>query len=177
MICFFVLCTQWTPYPYSWIHYMIFLLFRGKNVILRKVYFSPTSTWKRRPIFCILHLWLSGSASHIWEYIFHKLLRYNVKPLLERSKHNLDWSSNLPISIAGRVNSVTITVLPKLLYSYRNPCLFFLFKNFQSSNFHHTTIHHSSGYHLKYVNHIISYFMGLDMIFLEIRPLIGLDKC
>lgn len=50
---------------------------------------------------------------------FKALLKNNFDPLMERTKQDLTQWSTLPISLAGRINSVKMTVLPRFLYLFR----------------------------------------------------------
>ena len=50
---------------------------------------------------------------------FNKLFQSNFKTLFTRVKDDLHRWLSLPLSLAGRINSVTMTVLPKFLYLFQ----------------------------------------------------------
>lgn len=47
------------------------------------------------------------------------LFKYNDKLMLERTKNNLDRWLKLPISLAGRINAVKMTITPRFLYLFQ----------------------------------------------------------
>ena len=59
------------------------------------------------------------------------LEKHNFKSLLERTKQDLGKWSALPISLAGRINIVKMTVLPKFLYVFQMIPIFIPLKTFK----------------------------------------------
>lgn len=47
------------------------------------------------------------------------IFKYNYKSILERTKNDLDRWSKLPVTLAGRINAVKMTILPKYLYLFQ----------------------------------------------------------
>lgn len=50
---------------------------------------------------------------------FNNLFNYNFTPLLERTKIDLTRWSALPISLAGRINTIKMVVLPRFMYFFQ----------------------------------------------------------
>lgn len=55
---------------------------------------------------------------------FKDLLNYDFKPALEKVKQDLNRWSTLPISLAGRVNSVKMVIMPRFLYLFQTIPIF-----------------------------------------------------
>ena len=55
---------------------------------------------------------------------FKDLYEHNFKKLLDRTKLDLERWASLPVSLAGRVNSIKMTVLPRFLYIFQMIPLF-----------------------------------------------------
>lgn len=63
---------------------------------------------------------------------YNDLFKCNMVPALEKAKQDLDRWSLLPISLAGRKNSVKMTILPRLLFLFQTVPVFVpktIFKN------------------------------------------------
>ena len=67
---------------------------------------------------------------------YNNLYEANFKKLLENMKLNLKRWSTLPISLAGRVNTVKMTVLPQFLYTFQMIPLFLPISFFKDLNSH-----------------------------------------
>lgn len=66
--------------------------------------------------------------------VIHKmenLEKHNLKSLLERTKQDFGKWSTLPISLAGRINVVKMTVLPRFLYVFQMIPIFIPLKTFK----------------------------------------------
>ena len=59
------------------------------------------------------------------------LEKHNFKSLLEQTKQDLRKWSALPISLAGRINIVEMTVIPKFLYVFQMIPIFIPLKIFK----------------------------------------------
>lgn len=70
---------------------------------------------------------------------YKNLYEANFKRLIEKMKLDLKRWSTLPISLAGRVNTVKMTVLPKFLYAFQMLPLFLPFTFFKELNSHIST--------------------------------------
>ena len=51
-------------------------------------------------------------------------VQYNMLPELEKAKQDLNRWSVLPISLAGRINSVKMTILPRFLFLFQTVPVF-----------------------------------------------------
>ena len=55
---------------------------------------------------------------------YKDLFNQNFKPALERAKQDLTRWSTLPISLAGRINSVKMTIMPRFLFLFQTVPVF-----------------------------------------------------
>lgn len=55
---------------------------------------------------------------------YKELFEYNFKPALDRAKLDLQRWCSLPISLAGRVNSVKTSIVPRLLFLFQKIPIF-----------------------------------------------------
>lgn len=65
-------------------------------------------------------VYLGVSVTHKYRDLFN----HNFKPALEKAKQDLIRWSTLPISLAGRVNSVKMTIMPRFLFLFQTVPVF-----------------------------------------------------
>lgn len=55
---------------------------------------------------------------------FKELLKHNFRPIMDQTKKDLSRWSTLPLSLAGRINTVKMVILPKFLYLFQTVPIF-----------------------------------------------------
>lgn len=106
----------------------IFGTFSGYRLNLTKSLLFPVNDRARQMSFEAYPLtearevftYLGVSVTHKYKDLFNN----NFRPALEKAKQDLTRWSTLPISLAGRVNSVKMTIMPRFLFLFQTVPVF-----------------------------------------------------
>ena len=88
------------------------------NPAAGRILFDPLPFKISRNKFKYLGIWITHNFKHLY--------RANFLPLVDSLKNDLDCWNLLPLSLGGRINTIKMNVLPRLLYLFQCVPIFFI---------------------------------------------------